>query len=73
MRFRCLLWSLAAGVLFLHAAAEVPQPVSALIAEMRETGSTVRGGVSPELGLFIVGIGHARYREPGRRGAGSRA
>ena len=63
MRFRCLLWALAAVVPFLHAAADVPQPVAALIAEMRETGSTVRGGVSPELGLFIVGMGHARYRE----------
>lgn len=63
MRFRCLVWVLTVVAPFLHAAAEVPQPVSALIAEMRETGSTVRGGMSPELGLFIVGIGHARYRE----------
>ena len=63
MRFRCLFWVLTVVALFLHAAAEVPQPVAALIAEMRETGSTVRGGVSPELGLFVVGIGHARYRE----------
>ena len=43
--------------------AEVPKPVAELVAEMRETGSTVQGGVSPDLGLFIVGIGHARYRE----------
>ena len=43
--------------------AAVPQPVADLISEMRETGATVRGGVSPELGLFVVGIGHARYRE----------
>ena len=63
MRFRCLVWVLTVVAPFLHAAAEVPRPVSALIAEMRETGSTVRGGMSPELGLFIVGIGHARYRE----------
>lgn len=63
MRFRCLFWVLTVVASFLHAAAEVPQPVAALIAEMRETGSTVRGGVSPELGLFVVGIGHARYRE----------
>ena len=45
------------------ALADVPKPVADLIAEMRETGSTVRGGVSPDLGLFVVGIGHARYRE----------
>ena len=43
--------------------AAVPKPVAELVAEMRETGSTVQGGVSPDLGLFIVGIGHARYRE----------
>ena len=43
--------------------AAVPKPVAELVAEMRETGSTVQGGVSPDLGLFIVGIGHARYRD----------
>ena len=43
--------------------ADVPQPVAALISEMREAGATVRGGVSSELGFFIVGIGHSRYRE----------
>jgi len=60
---RCLLGVLVALVPFVRADADVPPPVAALIAEMRETGSTVRGGVSPELGLFVVGIGHARYRE----------
>ena len=43
--------------------AAVPKPVAELVAEMRETGFTVQGGVSPDLGLFIVGIGHARYRD----------
>ena len=46
---------------------DVPAPVVELLKEMRETGATVRGGVSPELGVFIVGIGRARYR-PGAVG-----
>ena len=63
MNGRSLFLALASIVPFVYVIADVPQPVAALIAEMRETGSTVRGGVSPELGIFIVGIGHARYRE----------
>ena len=56
--------ALAAAVLSsLHAWAEIPAPVVNLVAEMRETGSTVQGGVSKDIGVFIVGIGHARYRE----------
>lgn len=43
--------------------AEVPGPVTKLVAEMQETGATVRGGVDSKLGVFIVAIGHSRYRE----------
>ena len=41
---------------------EIPVPVSELLDEMQETGASVRSGVSPELGVFIVGIGRARFR-----------
>ena len=43
--------------------AEVPHPVAELAKEMRETGATCQGGVAKDLGIFIVGIGHARYKE----------
>lgn len=42
--------------------AEIPPDVTRLVTEMRKMGSTCRVGVSPELGLFIVGIGQACYR-----------
>ena len=43
--------------------AKVPHPVAELTKEMRETGATCQGGVAKDLGIFIVGIGHARYKE----------
>ena len=46
--------------------AETPAEVVRLSAEMRETGALCRGGVSKDLGFFIVGIGHSRYREDDR-------
>lgn len=43
--------------------AEAPAFVTELTAEMRELGASVRGGCSKEDGIFIVGIGTARYRD----------
>jgi len=43
--------------------AEPPVEVMRLAAEMRETGGLCRGGATRELGLFVVGVGRARYRE----------
>ena len=42
--------------------ASVPAEVSELVSEMKELGASCRGGVSKELGVFIVGIGRAKYR-----------
>lgn len=52
-------WSLALPFLLFG----MPIEVSRLVSEMRETGSTCRAGVSSELGVFVVGVGKARYRE----------
>lgn len=43
-------------------AESIPVPVSGLLAEMRETGASVRGGYDSDLGVFVVGIGRTRYR-----------
>ena len=40
----------------------VPEPVSALLKEMQSSGSTIQSGYSPELGVYMVGIGRARFR-----------
>ena len=40
-----------------------PVEVVRLVTEMRETGGLCRGGVSRELGVFVVGVGRARYRD----------
>ncbi len=54
-----LVWFLALPFLLFG----MPTEVSRLVSEMRETGSTCRAGVSSELGVFVVGVGKARYRE----------
>ena len=46
----------------LSVAAAIPPEVQSLVSEMTEAGGTVRAGFSKELGVFVVGIGHARYR-----------
>lgn len=43
-------------------ASGIPQCISSLLAEMRETGATVRGGYNSAHGVFLVGIGRTRYR-----------
>jgi len=42
--------------------ASVPEEVAALVPEMRESGASVRGGMSKTLGIYLVGIGRSRYR-----------
>ena len=51
-----------AAVAHMSLASGIPQFVSSLLAEMRETGATVRGGSNSDLGVFLVGIGRTRYR-----------
>jgi len=67
MKFAYILTSLLTGAVTASALSatspSIPERVSALVSEMRETGASVRGGVSSDIGVYLVAIGRARYRD----------
>ena len=57
-----LLTAISIGALSFALFADVPAPIAAAVAEMKETGGGVRAGVAPDLGVYIVAAGRSRYR-----------